>query len=323
MMISRRAALAAALAASTVTRAKAAGKPWRIGWLDGADVGADRQAPLVRALKDMGYAEGRDFVVEDRHASGQSSQLPALAADLVRHKADVIVAYGDRAVGAAKEATSTIPIVMLSSTDPVGLGFVASLNRPGGNITGISSIAADLAAKQLDFLKQAVPRLNRVMVLTNARGSGNERASRSVAEAAQTLHLSLTIEQAPNLPAAQRVFAAMADHRPDGIVVFSEGLDGTTRIGIAKLALQQKIPLICDTVFMIAWGALISYQASYASQASRAAWYAEKILKGARPGELPVEEPTEIRLTINLETAKAIGVTIPQSLLLRADHIIE
>lgn len=255
-MISRRAllggAIAMALAARLAAEARAAARPWRIGWLDNTFLGAYREAPFVTALKQKGYAEGSDFVLEVRHAEGQFDRLPTLAAELVRDKADVIVAYGDPAIGAAKAATAAIPIVMLNSADPVGLGFVASLNRPGGNITGVSDIAADLAAKQLDFLKQAVPQLHRVLVLTNATVGAKERTRQQTLHAAQALQLSMMIEEVRDLPAAERIFASLKDRRPDGIVVVGgQLLDGPTRIGIAKLALQLKLPLASDTTFMI------------------------------------------------------------------------
>jgi ABC-type uncharacterized transport system substrate-binding protein len=327
-VISRRALVGNAVLAMLTTRlagiAEAAGKPWRIGWLDSGSTSAYREAPFVTALKETGYAEGRDFVVEVQHAEGQFDRLPALATDLVGRKVNLVVAYGDPAIHAAKEATNTIPIVMLSSADPVGLGFVASLSRPGGNITGVSDLAAELVNKQLDFLRQAVPKLHQVVVVTSAIGGAKERARQLTLQAAQAFHLALTIEEVPGPSDARRIFAAMTDHLPDGVIVVGgQVIDGSTRIEIAKLSSLDKIPLVSDTALMIPWGALMSYQASYGPQARRAAWYAEKILNGVKPADLPVEQPTEIRLIVNLETAKAIGVTIPQSLLMLANQVIE
>ena len=327
-MISRRGFLSTTIAASVSARfavkAEAAGKPWRIGWLDHQGIQGDSQAPFVTALKELGYAEGRDFMVEVRHAERQFDQMPALAADLVSRKVDLIIANGDPAISVAKAATNTIPIVMVGSEDPVGLGFAASLSRPGGNITGISNIEADLAGKQLDFLKQAVPPLNRVLVLTNATIGAKERAQQRTLAVAQALHLSLDIDEVKDLRAAKEIFAAMTVHPPDGVLVVSgQLLDRPAQIGIVKLALQQKIPLVTDDVYMTFEGGLMSYMASYGPQAQRAAWYADKILKGSKAADLPIEQPTEVRLTVNLETAKTIGVTIPQSLVLRADQVIE
>lgn len=272
----------------------------------------------------MGYTDGRDFILEARHAERRFDQLPALAAELVNQKVDLIIAKSDPAIRAAQQATETIPIVMIASEDPVGLGFVASLNHPGGNVTGISNIEADLAAKQLDFLKQTVPRLNQVTILTNSTSGATERAQQRTLPVAQALSLSINIYEVPDLSAAKRIFATMTDHLPDGLLVISgELLDRPPEIAIAQLALKEKIPLVSDDVYMTYEGGLISYQASYGPQAQRAARYAVKILTGTKPGDLPVEQPTEIRLTVNLETAKAIGVTVPQSLLLLADQVIE
>jgi putative ABC transport system substrate-binding protein len=327
-MISRRAFLTSTVGASVAARlaadAYAADKPWRIGWLDHQGTQADWEAPFVRALKEMGYTDGRDFILAARHAERRFDRLPALAAELVNEKVDLIIAKSDPAIRAAQQATNRLPIVMVSSEEPVGLGFVASLNRPGGNITGISNIEADLVGKQLDFLKQAVPRLNKVTVLTNATAGAKERARQRILPAAQALHLSFDVHEVPDLPTAKQIFATMTDHRPDGILVISgELLDRPPEIGIAQLALKEKIPLVSDDVYMTYEGGLISYQASYGPQAQRAAWYAVKILTGTKPGELPVEQPTEIRLTVNLDTAQTIGLVIPQSIVLRADKVIE
>ena len=325
-IISRRALLSTAIAASLAfsTKALSAGKPWRIGWLDHFGLAGARHLAFVTAMTALGYVEDRDFVLELRHAEWDFEKLPLFATELVRRRVDLIVASGDPAIRAAKDATATTPIVMVGSTDPVGLGFVASLDRPGGNITGISDLAADLVGKQFDFLKQTVPQLHKVLVLTNTSSGAGERARKRARQAVQAFDLMLSVAEIRDLPAARQLFARMENDRPDGLVILSEQLfDVPSLIGISRLALRHKMPLISDSTYMTYEDGLMSYQASYSRQVERAAWYADKIFKGSKPAGLPVEEPTKIRLTVNLVTAKAIGVAIPDRLVVLADRVIE
>lgn len=327
-MISRRAFLWAVagglLAAPSAGEAQPAQKVWHIGWLDILGVADEFQAPFVREMRELGYTEGRNLVLDARHAEWEFDRLPALAADLVRLKVDLIVALNDPAIGAAMQSTRTIPIVMVGSADPTGLGFVASLGRPGGNVTGVSRLGAELAGKQLDLLKQTVPRLARVTVLTNATVGAKERAQRRTRHAAQALGITLLFEEVRNRTDVEHAFAGMAGRPPGALLVLGDGLlDRPSANRIGQLAQTQKIAVMSDSIVITFEGGLMSYSVSYAPQARRAAWYADKILKGVKPADLPVEQPTQFQLAINLKAAKAIGVTIPPSLLSRADEVIE
>ncbi len=312
-----------ALAGPLAAGAQPAQKVWHIGWLDFLGVADEFQAPFVRELRELGYMEGRNLVLEARHADWEFDRLPALAVDLVRLKVDLIVALSDPAIGAAMRSTRTIPIVMVGSTDPVGLGFIASLGRPGGNVTGLSNVGAELANKQLDLLKQTVPRLARVTVVTNGTVGAKERARERTRQTAQELGVSLLFEEVRNYKDVDQVFTTLKERRSDAMLVLGEGLfDRPTINRFGQLARKQKIPIMSGIAVLTYEGGLVSYAASYAPQAKRAAWYADKILKGSNPADLPIEQPTELRLVVNLETAKTLGLTIPQSVLLRADEVI-
>jgi putative ABC transport system substrate-binding protein len=312
------------LAAPLAAAAQPAQKVWHIGWLDHLGAALEWQAPFVRELRELGYIEGRNLVLDVRHGEWEFDRLPALAADLVRRKVDLIVALRDPAIQAAMHATHTIPIAMVGSADPMGLGFVASLGRPAGNVTGLSDVGAELAGKQLDLLKQAVPRIARVTILTSATVGAKERAQRRTRQAAQALGITLRFEEIRNRADVEHAFADMAE-RPDALMVLGEQLlDPSSTIRIVQLAQTRKIPVMLDSVYeTFHYGGLMFYGVSYALQAKRAATYVDKILKGAKPGDLPVEQPTKFDFVINLKTATALGLTIPPSLLQRADQVIE
>jgi putative ABC transport system substrate-binding protein len=284
--------------------------------------------PLAEALRvglrDHGWIENENFVFVRRETEGKLERYPLVAAELVALRPDVIVtALGDPAVQALKNATTTIPIVMQVSADPVGSGLVASLARPGGNITGMSILAPEVSGKRLALLKETVPRLARVAVLWNAADPGKAAELRNTETAAKVLKLTVqpvAVRDAGDLPHA---LSTITSHRPEAIVVFADPLTVTNAQQIIGYATQQRLPLISELRLFAEAGALMSYGASLADMLRRSAAYVDKILRGARPGDLPVEQPTKFEFVINLKTAKALGFTIPPSLLARADQVIE
>jgi len=286
------------------------------------------QGPFMRAfvpaMRDLGYIEGDNLVIDPRSADNKPERLPALAVELVRLHVDVIITVGDGELRAAKQATTTIPIVMAPSGDPVGAGYIASLARPGGNITGLSWVSPDLSAKLLEVLKDAVPKLSHVAVLWNAGNPVKVLDFNETRRAARTLRLTVhSIEvKAPN--DLESAFAVIARTRPDALLTL---IDDVLHPGmypqIANFAMRRRLPSILGEKGYAAAGGLIAYGPSATEVFRRAATYVNKILKGAKPADLPVEQPTTFELVINLKTAKALGLTIPQSLLVRADEIIQ
>ena len=270
-------------------------------------------------LRELGWTPGSNVLIDYRYAEGNLDRLSALAAELVRIPVNVIVARG-LTIGAAREATATIPIVMAADPDPVRSGFVASLARPGGNITGLSTQAADLEAKQLELLREALPSLVRVGVLANANSPNTEEMTRL--EAARALHLALTetrINKSEQLAAA---FAAMKQAGMGG-VLFRYDLWFIDPKEVAALVRQYRLPTIHNLRQFVEAGALVSYGVDFAYLHRRSATYVDKILKGAKPADLPVEQPTKFEVVINLKTAKTLGLAIPRSVLTRADEVIE
>jgi putative ABC transport system substrate-binding protein len=273
-------------------------------------------------LRELGYVEGKTIAIEYRFAEGRPERLPALAAELVRLKVDVIVTGGPPAPEDAKQATSTIPIVFAVAGDPVGEGLVASLARPGGNVTGLASIAAEVVGKQLELLKEVVPKISRVAVLLNPSHSAHPLMSRQAEGAARALGMQLHILQAG--PAEiDAAFAAMRSQGVGGVLVLRGSLFLAQRRQIAALAAKNGLPAVYGTREEAEAGGLMAYGASLPLLYRRAATYVDKILKGAKPADLPVEQPTKFELIINLKTARALGLTIPQSLLGRADAVIQ
>ena len=305
-------------------RAQQPTKVPRIGYLSGTSYSANsaRVDAFKQGLRELGYVEGKTIIVEWRYAEGKLDRLPALATELVRLKADVIVASAPPPTRAAKQATATIPIVMAYDDDPVGNGFVASLARPGGNITGLATLAPELTGKQLELLKEIVPKLTRVTVLGNATRPGSPQVLKEVNLAADALGVQLQyleIQAPKDIEIALR--AASQDHA-DGMLVMQTPVLISQRRHLAELAVKSRLPTIYGRPEYVEDGGLLSYATSFTDLSRRAATYVDKILKGAKPAELPVEQPTKFELIINLKTAKQIGLTIPPGVLARADKII-
>ena len=276
-----------------------------------------------QGLRELGYVEGQNIAIEYRFAEGRPERLPALAAELVRLKVDVIVTAAPPAHLAAKQATSTIPIVFVVTGDPVAEGLVASLARPGGNITGLSSIAPEVVGKQLELLKEVTPRVSRVAVLQNPSNHVHPAMLRQAEGAARALGVQLHTVQARTPPEIDAAFEAMRSQRAGGVLVLRDLLFLAQRTQIAALAAKSRLPAVYGNKEVAEAGGLMAYGANTPQMYRRAATYVDKILKGAKPADLPVEQPTKFELVINLKTAKALGLTIPPSLLQRADEVIQ
>jgi putative tryptophan/tyrosine transport system substrate-binding protein len=299
----------------------------RIGYLVSSDPATEstRSEAIRLALRELGYIEGQNIVIEYRYAEGKRDWAPKLAAELVRLRVDIIVVAGGTAwVRAAKNATTTIPIVMGGTGgDPVEEGLVESLARPGGNVTGVTNLATELNGKQLELLKEAVPKIARVAVLYNPVTPGIVLDLKEVQTAARALGVTIQPWEVRPADGVDRVFAAMGKQRPDGLLVLSGPLMGASGKRIAGLAIKSRLPSVHGNRSYVDAGGLMSYGADLVDSHRRVAYYVDRILKGAKPADLPVEQPTKFELVINLKTAKQIGVTIPQSLLYRADMVIK
>jgi len=316
--------LAAPLAAGAQ---QAAGRVWRVGFLTpgfrelpGSNPGL---FPLSQGLRELGYVEGRNLTLEVRYAEGRTERFPAIAAELVNLKVDVLVAASTPGALAAKQATSKIPIVMASVGEPVEVKLVESLAHPGGNVTGLSLIAPQLAAKRLDLLKQALPRLSRVTVLWNSANQGMQARFHETQGAAQQLGMALHSATIQSPDDFDSLFATMIRDRPEALLVLADTVTVANRQRTVEFAARSRVPGIYETRAFVDAGGLMSYGIDVSDHYRRAASYVDKILKGAKPAELPVEQPTKFELVINLKTAKALGLTIPPSLLQRADQLIE
>ena len=297
--------------------------PRRIGVLLAAFSPESKEAQAFRqGLRDAGYVEGRDVVIEWRSADGDYARLPALAADLVQRKVDVIFADTTLATRAVKRATSTIPIVFALPADPVGSGLVASLAHPGGNVTGLSTMLTDLAAKQLQLLQEAVPRLTRVAVLWNPDQLWHAKAIEELKAVAPSLSIQLMFVGARTPEEIGQAFSAISRTQAKALFLLEAPFFSSHRTTLLKLASKARLPGIYSERKWVDEGALMSYGATYVDQFRRAAGYVDKILKGAKPSDLPIEEPTKFELVVNLKTAKALGIAIPQSILLQADEVI-
>jgi ABC-type uncharacterized transport system substrate-binding protein len=313
------------LAAPLAAEGQQAGKVPRIAVLWGGN--ATFAEPYVeagrRAIGELGYVEGKNFITEPRFAERKPGAIDVLAADLVRLRVDAIVAAGDPAIRSAQRVTTTIPIVMVAAGDPVRAGFVTSLARPGGNITGMTFLSRELSAKRLEILKEAVPTLSRVAVLWNPDNPGGQINFDATAAAAKDLGLTLQSMEARAVADLERAFGAM-DKNIQGVIVLTDPVTANFagRV-VADLATKHRVPTVCELVEFTKEGGLVSYGPSLRLMAQRTAVYIDRILKGAKPAELPVEQPTKFELAVNLKTAKTLGLTIPQSLLLRADELIE
>jgi putative ABC transport system substrate-binding protein len=274
-------------------------------------------------MRELGYVEGKNIVIERRHAEGELDRLPELAAELVRLNVNVIITSGPTATRPAKGATSTIPIVMMFDDDPVGSGFVATLARPGGNITGLSTLAPEISGKQLELLKEIVPRLNRVAVIGTSTRHGTAQALKEIELAAGALATKLQYLNIQNSHDIDTAFRAARKERADALLVLQSPVFNSQRAQIADLALKSRLPAVYPRRVFVEDGGLMSYGASISDLDRRAATYVDKILKGAKPADLPVEQPTKFEFVINLKTAKQIDLTIPPNVLARADKVIK
>jgi putative tryptophan/tyrosine transport system substrate-binding protein len=275
-----------------------------------------------QGLRDLGYVEGKSIVIEWRYAEGKPDRLPALAAELVRIKVDVIVSAGPPPTRSAKQATVTIPIVMAFDDDPVGSGFAASLARPGGNITGLSTLAPEISGKLLELLREIVPKLSRVAVLGNATQPGNPQALREINLAADGFGVQLQYLEVRGPKDIETAFRAASKERADAVLVLGSAVLNSQRKEISELAVKSRLPTIYNRSEYVEDGGLVFYGVSINDLFRRAATYVDKILKGAKPADLPVEQPKKFEFIINLKAAKQIGLTIPPNVLVRADKVI-
>jgi putative ABC transport system substrate-binding protein len=328
-VIDRRTFLAgfAALAAARTANAQSARRPYRIGII-GITTGADLAGPkprsrtveaLLRGLRELGYVYGEHFVTETRGSESRPERLAAMAAELVRLQVDVIVATGV-ALPALKQATSTIPVVMAAASDPVGAGYVQSLSRPGGNITGMSLQATEMTAKRLELLSELVPAPSPLGIIWHRDDLPDRRAAEDAARKRGWKPLLLEIRDVGEIEA---VFKAATDARAGAVIVFAAGVLFSHGRRVAEVAARSRLPAIYLLRPYVDAGGLISYGPDIREIWRRAAVFVDKILKGAKPADMPVEQPTKFDLVINLKTAKALGLTVPQSLLLRADEVIQ
>jgi putative ABC transport system substrate-binding protein len=275
-------------------------------------------------MRDLGYIEGQNLLIEHRYGEGRLDRMPGLVNELVQQKVDVLIGTNNVVIRAAKKATKTIPIVMVSSIDPVAAGYVESLARPGGNITGLAFLGRDLSAKRVELLKEMLPRMSRVAIIWNPEGPGPTVAFKEYQSAAAAFKLTLqSLEVKVSNPAIEAAFRAAKKERAEALIIVENPLIGQHLTQILQLTTKSRLPSMTENNFYVAAGGLMSYGANRPELYRRAATYVDKILKGAKPTNLPVEQPTKFELVVNLKTAKAIGITIPQSVLFRADRVIE
>ena len=298
----------------------------RIGWLSEAYVrsqSSPRNDAFLQGLRDLGYIEGQNIVIEHRSAEGKDNLLPDLAAELVRLKVELIVALEPPSTRAAKSATDTIPIVMRSTADPVRTGLVASLARPGGNITGVTSIATELIGKRLELLKEVVPRNSRIAILWNPDYQAGASGFKEAESEARTLGIQIQFLEVRNPDQFEKAFKSATERRAGGVLLLRSPLIVRQARRIAKLAVKNRMPAVYDDREFVDVGGLMSYGTDLTDLYRRAATYVDKILKGTKPADLPVEQPMKFELVINLKAAKQIGLTIPPNVLVRADKVIK
>ena len=318
---------AGALAAPFGSFAQPQGKVWRVGLLATRrrPVSSDFDfiGPFMQGMRDLGYVEGKNLSIEWRFGDDQYDRMPGLAAELVRLKVDVIVAQGTAGISAAQKATTTIPIVMTSVTAPVASGFVKSLAHPGGNITGLSNLSEDIVAKHLEILVKMVPKLSRVAILVNPANPNHTIILKIVQAAAQKISVKLLPVESRTPKEIDAAFSAMTKEKAGGVIVAADAVLQQQHSQISELAVKHRLPSISVRAEYPEAGGLMSYGQNQAEAFRHVATYVGKILKGAKPGDLPVEQPTKFELVINGRTAKALGLKIPQSLLISADKVIE
>jgi putative ABC transport system substrate-binding protein len=310
------------LAAAPDSGAQQAAKVWRIGYLAGSPRVPQIDA-FLQGLRDLGYIDGQNAVIELKLAHGKVELLPELAMELVQWKPDVIVAAANVGGLAAKKATSTIPIVVVASHDGVKVGLFASLAHPGGNVTGVESLAPDLDVKRLEFLKQAVPKLSRIVLLYNSTDPGAAGHVDITRATAQSLGFQIRLVEVRSAAEFDSAFADIARDRPDALLAVTDPMVFANRERIVQFTIQQKLPAIFEFKAFADLGGLMSYGPNMPAMWRRSAYYADKILKGAKPADLPIEQPSKFELIINGKTANAFGLAIPQALLLRADEVVQ
>ena len=316
----------ALLAAPFTANAQTSGKVYRIGYIQTA--APSEAAHVTRAfeegLRELGYVEGRNLVIERRFADGKLERLPQLAAELVLLKLDVIVTGSNPVIAAVKKETATIPLVMTGSRDPVGSGFIASLARPGGNLTGVATDPSpEFFGKHVELLKELIPKATRIAVLWNLGEPAAESYHKAAESAASKLGLSMQSVPIRGRDELEGAFARMARERIDALVVQGGPALFTARIQVVQLAIKHRLPGVYWAREFVELGGLASYGSSVADNFRRASVYVDKILKGAKPGDLPVEQPTRFEMVINLKTAKSLGITVPPAVLVQADAVIE
>jgi putative tryptophan/tyrosine transport system substrate-binding protein len=296
----------------------------RMGFLVGssAAIQETRLNAFRQGLRELGYVEEKNIIIEYRYGEGKIDRLPALAAELVRLKVDIIVTAGPLATRAAKEVTNTIPIVMTVDIDPAGSGFVASLARPGGNITGLSTLSPEISGKRLELLKEIIPTLSRVAVFGTSTSPGNSQELREVELAAGALGVKLQYLDVLNPKDIETAFQTTVKGQADAVLVLQSPVFSSQRKQFTELATKSRFPAIYNSPEYVEDGGLMSYGVSFTDLFRRAATYVDKILKGARPADLPVEQPTKFEFVINLKAAKQIGLSIPPNVLAQADRVI-
>jgi putative ABC transport system substrate-binding protein len=312
------------LALCVSVEAQQAAKVSRIVYLSGAPIGPDRMDAFRLGLSELGYVEDKNIVIEWRSAEGKMGRIPALAAEIVRLKADIIISAGGAVTQSLKKATSTIPIVMANSDDPVATGFVASLSRPGGNITGLSTFSPETSGKRVELLKDVLPKLSRVAAFRTSGASGDALALSETRRAAEALGIQLQFIDVQSSKDFETAFQAAAKGRAEAVLWLVSGVvGGGNQPQVVQLAIRSRLPVIYERPNFVTRGGLMSYGVDLNDLARRAAIYVDKILKGATPADLPVEQPTKFEFIINLKAAKQIGLTIPPNVLARADKVIK
>jgi len=314
-----------AVAAPLGAEAQSAGRVHRIGFLGNTTpaLEANLVGPFREGLRELGYAEGQNIVIEYRWAEGQYERFPALSAELLTQRVEVIVTAGTPAALAVKKATTSVPLVMVAVGDPVVTGLVVSLARPGGNITGLTSTAEETEGKRLELLREVIPQLSHVAVFWNPENPILLAQLKEIRAAAQIFGMKVQVLEARTPGELEKTFKAIVRERPGALLVMGDRLFLHNRQRIIDFATKQRLPVVPVHPELVEAGGLMSFGASYPGMHRRAAYFVDRILKGAKAADLPVERPTKFELVINLKTAKALGLTIPPSLLLRADQVIE
>ncbi len=314
----------ALLLAPPATEAQQVARPWRLGYLSAALGGSALPEPFRTALRDLGYVEGQNLVVASRLAEAKLERLPQLALELVNFGPDIIVAVGAAEVQAIKQATTTIPIVMVVVADPVGLGFIRSLARPGGNITGTTSTPGpELHGKRLELLRELAPDAARIALLVNPASPATAGRVQATDAAARVLGVHVRVIEMRTTSELNGAFAKMKQERIQAALVASERVFAAVRVRMAELAAQARMPVVYDIREYVEAGGLAAYGPSHPDLFRRAAGYVDRVLKGRKPADLAVEQPTKFELILNRKTANTLGLALPPSLLVRADHVIE